>query len=123
MIDLMLQQLRKTLLVACGNHIENSSFGNVLHRYPAMTLHLHEDGEKAEASVPDNNLLFTLLKNHRVDQTPRLLTRQVKENHSLHDADLRRSNRSSVAGSCTPVRQRVGQVSNEFIDLGREDVL
>src|ERR1700746_161027 len=114
MIDLVLQQLGKIVLFA-GRDLGNVSIKLLIpHRDLAMPLNLHEDRKKTQASVPDNNLLFTTFDNFRINQRPRRSAGKPQEDHALQHADLRSRNPTPITGFRAPVRERILQITNQI---------
>ena len=118
----MLQQLGKIALFA-GLDLGNVSIQLLIpHRDLAMPLHLHEDREKTQACVPDNNLLFTAFDNFRINQRPRVSTWKLQEDHALQHADLRSRNPTPIARFRAPVRERICQITDQIPHFGRRRV-
>src|SRR5579863_988694 len=87
MIDLMLQEIREIAVIA-GVELERLAFGILIaHSDLAVAFDLHEDGEEAQAGVPDDDFLFAAIDDFRIDERPGFFSRQLQEDDTLQDAE------------------------------------
>src|SRR5579859_63419 len=87
-----------------------------------MPFHLHKNGEKAQASVPDYDFTFAAQGDLRIDERPRISSRQLQKNDSQERANLRSRNRSSVTRCFFPVCQGISEVLNERFNFWRRGI-
>src|SRR5215467_12069265 len=116
-IDFVLQEFGKIAILPGLNLDRLAAQGLILHANFAMAFDLHEDGEKAQAGVPDDDLLPAARDDLGVYQRPGPGLRQLEEDHALEYAQLRSGNTPAIARGCAPVRQRVSQVRHQFSGL------
>src|SRR5262249_44472916 len=83
-----------------------------------MALDLHEDGEKTETGIPDDDFLFAALRDLGIDQRPGFGSGQLQKDDALRNAQLRCSDAATVARLLTPVRERIAQVCDQIKQVG-----
>src|ERR1700747_1280812 len=83
----------------------------------AVAFHLHENGQKTQAGVPDSDLFFASPGDFGIYHRPRLGTAQLEKDDFGTLDKLWRSDGPAVACSLAPMGQRIREVLNQRADL------
>jgi len=119
MVNLVLQQFRQIPLFPCPYFLPLAAQILIAHNNLPVPLHLHENGQKAQATIPHHNLRFTPRGNLRIHQRPRLRPRQLQKNHPHASPNLRRRNSPPVSSASPPMRQGVRQIRHQPAKSGK----
>src|SRR5215470_3332806 len=117
MIDFVLQELRKVPQFSRASLLPFSLKILIAHGNVSVPLHLHEDRQETQTSVPDHDSFRTTRRDFWVYEGPRLFARKPEENHALCNSDLRCSNAPPVSGCIAPEGERVGQIADQRADF------
>jgi len=123
MIDLMLQQFREISFFIGANFVPPAFQILVAHGNAAVPGHLHENRQKAQASVPDNNFISAALNNLGIHERPWLGPRQLQKYEAQVHTDLRSGNGPAIARGFSPIRERVSEIRDDRPSLGRGRIL
>src|SRR5271155_3652000 len=122
-VDFVLQKFGEVAVVPGTEFVVLALRILITHRDFAIAFDLHEDRKKAEAGVPDDDLLFAALENFRVDERPGLLSGQLQKDDASPHAELRRGNAPAVSGSGAPVGKSIGEIVDQRSHFGSGGIL
>ncbi len=117
-IDFVLQEFGEVAVVSGAEFVRRAFDVLITHGDFAVAFDLHEDGEEAEAGVPDYDFFFAAFDDFWIDEGPGLFAGQLQKDHALEDAELGGGDAASVAGGGAPVGESVGEILDQRGDFG-----
>ncbi|MFZ1158450.1 MAG: hypothetical protein WAO10_11765 [Candidatus Sulfotelmatobacter sp.] len=117
-IDFVLQEFGEVAVVSGAEFLRRTFDVLIADGDFAVAFDLHEDGEEAEAGIPDYDFFFAAFDDFRIDEGPGFFSWKLQEDYALEDAELGGGDAASVAGGGAPVGQGVGEVLDKGGDFG-----